>query len=208
MACDIADDLDNLESKTVKVVLILTDNNGPFLMSNEHLKYPIGRYRRPDIITESIRQEAIVAIAGFPSRLRAAVLGMSEAQLDTPYRPEGWTVRQVVHHCSDSHMNAIIRIKLALTEDNPIIKPYEEARWALLADTAIMPTDSALSLLDGLHARWTYLLDRLTEKDLEKTFVHPENGFYFTVDQAICQYAWHSNHHLAHITTLKERMGW
>lgn len=177
-------------------------------MSNEHLKYPIGRYRRPDIITESIRQEAIAAIAGFPSRLRAAVQEMSEAQLDTPYRQEGWTVRQVVHHCSDSHMNAIIRLKLALTEDQPVIKPYEEALWAELPDSRAMDIGSALTLLEGLHARWEVLLHSLDDQSLARTFVHPDHGQAFTVEEAILQYGWHSNHHLAHITTLKERMGW
>lgn len=176
-------------------------------MSNEQLKYPNGRYRRPDSITPEIRQEAIAAIADFPARLRAAVQGLSDAQLDTPYRPEGWTVRQVVHHCSDSHMNAIIRFKLALTEDQPVIKPYEEAMWAELPDSKSM-IEPALALLEGLHARWAALLHSLDASALARTFVHPEHGKVFTVDETILQYGWHSNHHLAHITSLKERMGW
>ncbi len=177
-------------------------------MSHEKLKYPIGRFRQHDPITIQTRIVAIADITAFPDRLRSAVDGMSDSQLDTPYRPEGWTVRQVVHHCADSHMNAMIRIKLALTEDNPTIKPYEEARWALLPDASSMPIDSALTLLDGLHMRWSFLLNRLTSTDLQKTFLHPEGNHTVTVDEAICQYAWHCNHHLAHITTLKEREGW
>ena len=177
-------------------------------MSQEKLKYPIGRFRQPTPISTEFRTTAISDIATFPERLREAVQSLSDDQLDTPYRPEGWTVRQVVHHCADSHMNAMIRIKLALTEDNPTIKPYAEPRWAQLPDTLTMPIGSALTLLDGLHARWSFLLQRLTDTERERTFFHPESGRAFTVDEAICQYAWHSNHHLAHVTSLKEREAW
>ncbi|MBK7344957.1 MAG: putative metal-dependent hydrolase [Saprospiraceae bacterium] len=177
-------------------------------MSQEKLKYPIGRFRQPVPITAEFRQQAINELAAFPKRLRNAVHGLSDEQLDTPYRPEGWTIRQVVHHCSDSHMNALIRIKLALTEDQPVIKPYMEALWALLPDSAVMPVDAAIVLIEGLHARWTFLLERLTTQDLERTYIHPDHGDPVTVDEAICQYAWHANHHLAHITSLIQREGW
>lgn len=177
-------------------------------MSHEKLKYPIGRFRQPAPITREIRDAAISDLTVFPDLLRRAVQGMTDVQLDTPYRPEGWTVRQVVHHCADSHMNAMIRIKLALTEDHPTVKPYAEPRWAELPDTAMMPVEAALVLLDGLHARWSFLLERLTDADLNRTFYHPANRATVTVDEAICQYAWHANHHLAHITSLAQRVGW
>lgn len=177
-------------------------------MSQEKLKYPIGRFRQPVPITAEFRLQAIDDLVAFPQRLRNAVHGLSDEQLDTPYRPEGWTIRQVVHHCSDSHMNALIRTKLALTEDQPVIKPYMEALWALLPDSTVMPVDAAIVLIDGLHARWTFLLERLTTQDLERNYIHPDNGNPVTVDEAICQYAWHANHHLAHITSLIQREGW
>ncbi|MCF8238798.1 MAG: putative metal-dependent hydrolase [Saprospiraceae bacterium] len=177
-------------------------------MSQEKLKYPIGRFRQPEPITPEIRSKAITDIATLPGRMRVAVSDLTDKQLDTPYRPDGWTVRQVVHHCADSHMNAMIRIKLALTEDQPTIKPYEEPRWAMLPDTSIMPIEAALTLLDGLHARWAFLLQRLTAEDLARSFIHPDSGRAFSVDEAICQYAWHSDHHLSHITHLRQREGW
>lgn len=183
-------------------------HNVSFGMSLEQLKYPIGRYRRPEHISPEDRQKAIDVIAAFPLRLGMAVEGLSEQQLDTPYRPEGWTIRQVVHHCADSHMNALVRFKLALTEDQPVIKPYLEARWAELHDTRHMDIAPSLLLLQGLHARWAELLRQLSAVELQRTFIHPEHGQVFTLDETVALYAWHSEHHLAHITRLKERNQW
>lgn len=171
------------------------------------LRFPIGTYKKT--VDPSKHQLAgfISDIHLFPQRLREAVEPLSQAQLDTPYRPGGWTVRQVVHHCADSHMNSIIRFKLALTEDVPTVKPYQEDRWAELADSKTAIAFS-LCILDGLHSRWTALLDALTEAELKKTFTHPEHTSPFKIDEYIGMYSWHCNHHLAHITTLKQREGW
>lgn len=139
-------------------------------------------------------------------RLRAAVEGLTEAQLDTPYRPGGWTVRQVVHHVPDSHLNAYIRMKLALTEDGPTIKPYDENLWAELSDSR-MPVDASLSLMDALHRRWVTVLRSLQPADFARTFLHPEAGVV-SLDRLIALYAWHGRHHVAHITSLRQRMGW
>jgi uncharacterized damage-inducible protein DinB len=171
------------------------------------LRYPIGRfaYRPPSTAQERARR--IEAIADAPARLRAAVEGLTAAQLDTPYRPGGWSVRQVVHHVVDSHLNAYLRIKLALTEDHPTIKPYDEARWAEGADYR-QPIDGSLTLLDLLTRRWVALLSSLDAQEFERTFFHPEGGTSFTVDHALAMYAWHGAHHVAHITRLREREGW
>lgn len=174
----------------------------------EALKFPIGKYIKPNTLTANITQAYISEIESFPKRLRAEVSHLKEEQLDTPYRPEGWTIRQVVHHCADSHMNSLIRFKLALTEEAPTIKPYYEERWAALADSKTMPIAPSLELLEGLHQRWTVLLKNLNETDLAKTFIHPEHGKSFRIDENIGVYAWHGNHHLAHITSLKSRMHW
>ena len=133
--------------------------------------------------------------------------GLSPEQLDTPYRPEGWTVRQVVHHVPESHMNAYVRFKLALTEDHPTIKPYDEDAWAKLPDVAITPIEVSLQLLAALHSRWVDLLRSMQPSDFARTLFHPERGL-LTLDQMLAMYAWHSAHHLAHITSLRERMGW
>jgi uncharacterized damage-inducible protein DinB len=167
------------------------------------LQYPIGRFSFPDSTTEEERQAWIREIARAPQELRAAVAGLSPEQLDTPYRPGGWTARQVAHHVPDSHMNAYIRLKLALTEDQPTIKPYDEARWAVLADAA-SPVEPSLELLEALHARWVRLLESMSERDYLRTFVHPESGPW-RLDQYLAQYAWHGRHHVAHIASLRAR---
>jgi uncharacterized damage-inducible protein DinB len=161
------------------------------------LQYPIGRFTFPESTTAEQRQTWIQEIARAPQELRAAVAGLSQEQLDTPYRPGGWTVRQVAHHVPDSHMNAFIRFKLALTEDQPTIKPYDEARWAVLADAAL-PIDPSLDLLAALHIRWVRLLQTMSELDYQRTFVHPESGVW-RLDQCLAQYAWHGRHHTGHI---------
>ena len=165
------------------------------------LQYPIGRFTLPDSSTEEQRQAWIQKIARTPRELRAAVADLSKEQLDTPYRPGGWTVRQVVHHVPDSHMNAFVRFKLALTEDQPTIKPYDEARWAELSDAA-MPIEPSLDLLEALHIRWVRLLQKMSELDYQRTFVHPESGAW-RLDQYLAQYAWHGRHHVAHIRSIR-----
>ncbi len=171
------------------------------------LRYPIGPFEWKDSPTEEERQRAIDDIAEAPARFRAAVKGLSSQQLDTPYRPGGWTVRQVVHHVPDSHLNAYIRFKLALTEDQPTIKPYDQERWAGLEDTRNTPVEVSLGLLETLHQRWVALLKSLRPQDFARTFRHPELGIV-TLDKQLSLYAWHGRHHIAHITSLRERMGW
>jgi uncharacterized damage-inducible protein DinB len=147
------------------------------------------------------------AIAVLPTRVREAVAGLHDAQLDTPYRPGGWTVRQVVHHIADSHMNAYVRLRFALTEDHPTIKPYSESAWAELADARTMPVDVSLTLLDGLHARWSALLRSLAPEQFARSLTHPESG-EMTIDSLVALYAWHGRHHTAHITELRNSEGW
>jgi hypothetical protein len=171
------------------------------------LRFPIGRYQPEESITGERRSEWIRDIAGMPATLRQAVTSLSDAQLDTPYRPEGWTVRQVVHHVPDSHMNAFIRFKLALTEDVPTIKPYDQALWAGLPD-ARGPIANSLTLLEALHERWVILLNGMSPEDYQKTFRHPENGRILKLEGVLGLYSWHGRHHVAHITSLAERSGW
>ncbi len=170
-------------------------------------KYPIGQYEMRESVMEAEREAWIADIAALPERLGEAVRGLTEEQLDMPYRPGGWTVRQVVHHVADSHMNSVVRLKLALTEDAPTVKPYEEALWAELIDSRKMDVDVSLQLLTALHARWTTLLRGLTETQWTRTFVHPVSGPTDLSNHAGL-YAWHGNHHLAHVTHLRRRMGW
>jgi hypothetical protein len=172
------------------------------------LRYPIGKFSYDGAMTDTRRADCVARIAAAPGRLRAAVAGLDDAQLDTPYRPGGWTVRQVVHHVPDSHINAYTRIRLALTEDTPTIKPYEEARWAELPDARTLPVEVSLALLDALHGRWVTLLRRLGGADGARQFRHPEHGRLITIDELIAMYAWHGEHHVAHVTGLRERMGW
>ena len=171
------------------------------------LRYPVGKFEPVNSLTDAQRTTCIDAIAEAPARLAAAVAGLTPAQLDTPYRPGGWTVRQLVHHIADSHMNALGRFKLALTEDEPTIKTYDEARWAELADTKTPPIEPSLALIENLHTRWVVLLRSLTSADWPRKFRHPEWG-PATVDFLLAQYAWHGRHHVAHITSLRKRNGW
>lgn len=173
----------------------------------EDLRYPIGVFHWSGQASEEQLQRWIQEIEELPVLLRLAVKGLDTEQLDTPYRPEGWTVRQVVHHVADSHINSYIRFKLALTEDQPTIKPYEEALWAELADSTTLPVETSLALLDALHLRWVTVLRAMSAADFERSFVHPVSGV-LTLAQAAGLYSWHGRHHLAHITSLKERMGW
>jgi hypothetical protein len=171
------------------------------------LQYPIGKFSFKDDMTPEKRNNCIREIESTPAKLRDAVKGLTDEQLDTPYRPEGWTVRQVVHHVPDSHLNAYLRMKLALTETEPTICAYEEKEWAKLNDIFQTPIDVSLNLLDSLHKRWVVLLKSLTEEDYKRKFIHPESGLK-SVDWLIAVYAWHGKHHTAHITSLRERMGW
>ncbi|MFS0777059.1 YfiT family bacillithiol transferase [Neobacillus sp. 3P2-tot-E-2] len=170
------------------------------------MKYPIGNFQFDGEITNSITKNWINEIKDLPILLRDVVKDLDNEQLDTPYRPGGWTVRQVIHHLADSHMNAYVRFKLALTEEKPVIKPYEETKWAELSDYKL-PIDISLSLLEALHIRWTDLLLSLIPADMEKTFIHPDSG-EVSVGKNIGIYAWHGRHHLAHITSLCNRKGW
>lgn len=171
------------------------------------LRYPIGPFRRPERCSAEERTAAIAAIAEAPARLREAVAGLSPAQLDTAYRPGGWTVRQVVHHVPDSHLNAYVRCKLALTEDEPAIRPYHEERWAELPEARSAPLDPSLALLEALHRRWELALQGLSAADWQRPLVHAESGRQ-SVEQLVALYVWHGRHHVAHITALRRREGW
>lgn len=171
------------------------------------LRYPIGRPERLSSLTPEARRAGIDTIAGLPAALRAAVDGLSDAQLDTPYREGGWTVRQLVHHVADSHMHAFLRTRFALAQDNPPILAYDEAKWAELPDMRVMPPDVSLRLLDALHERWAHLLRATPDASFSRTIQHPENG-PMTVDSIVNVYSWHGKHHTAHVTALRERMGW
>ena len=173
----------------------------------ENLKFPIGRFSFQPPSTPDQRKQWIAEIAQAPANLRAAVAGLNEDQLNTPYRDGGWTVRQVVHHVPDSHMNSYIRVKLALTESDPIIKPYDEAAWAELSDTRDTPIEVSLTLLETLHARWVRLMEAMSDADFSKQFRHPERGVV-TLEMNLALYAWHGKHHVAHITSLRERNQW
>ncbi len=172
------------------------------------LRYPLGKFDISAAITPAQRTAAIGDIAQLPEKLRSAVADLRVAQLDTPYRPDGWTVRQLVHHVADSHMNAVTRVRLALTEDNPTIKPYDEAKWAELADSTSLAIEPSLQMLDGLHARWVALLRSLGDADFARTVVHPQHGRIMSIDVLTALYAWHSRHHVRHVTALREREGW
>jgi hypothetical protein len=175
-------------------------------MTMQDLKFPVGRFTMPPAITPEMRGGAIDAIAALPAQMRTAVRGLSESQLDAPYRPGGWTVRQVVHHVPDSHLNAFVRLKLTLTEDNPTIKPYDQDAFATLADMRL-PAEISLLLLDALHARWVAVWTSMTPDQFARRLYHPEIG-PITADYLLFTYEWHSRHHLAHITRLREREGW
>ncbi|SFE77354.1 DinB superfamily protein [Bacillus sp. OV194] len=170
------------------------------------LRYPVGLFSLDQNITEKKIEEWIHDIESAPNQLKEAVNDLTEEQLDTPYRPGGWTVRQVVHHLPDSHLNSYTRFKLALTEENPVIRPYMENQWAELPDSKL-PIAVSIQLLEALHERWIVLLKSLTTAELEKTFTHPDSGVV-TLAQNIGLYSWHSRHHIAHITSLRQRSGW
>ncbi|MBK9255078.1 MAG: putative metal-dependent hydrolase [Saprospiraceae bacterium] len=177
-------------------------------MTIEQLKYPIGHFELPDDITMEILSNWIKDISTFPFRLNQEVKDLSSDQLDTPYRPDGWTIRQVVHHCADSHMNSFIRLKLSLTEENPTIKPYHEDRWANLPDCIDYLVESSVKIIEGIHERWIVLLNNMSPQDFNRSYFHPGSNKKFSLLEMTGLYAWHCNHHLAHITNLKERMGW
>ena len=167
-------------------------------MSAVDPRYPIGRFAWPSSVTPEDRAGYIARIAAAPARLRAAIEGLTDAQLDTPYRPGGWSIRQVVHHVPDSHLNAYIRFKLALTEEEPTIKPYDEAAWAQLSDSAKTPLETSLRLLEALHERWVVLLNGITDAQWKRRFRHPELG-PVVLEGQLALYAWHGDHHIAHV---------
>lgn len=173
----------------------------------DDLRYPIGPFAAPAAVTAQDRLRWIEEIRDTPARLHDAIVGLSEQKLDTPYRPGGWTVRQVVHHLPDSHMNAYVRFRMALTEERPTIKPYDEARWAELADARSGPVDVSLGLLAALHVRWVSLLEALRPEQWARAYHHPDMGVV-GLGTALALYAWHGRHHVAHVTGLRERSGW
>ncbi len=174
---------------------------------NEDPRYPIGKYEVQPF-SEKQWEEWLIDIKNLPQHMENAVLNLDEAQLDTPYRDGGWTVKQVVHHVADSHMNAYIRFKLGLTEDNPTIKPYDEAAWAEMADTKNLPINISLTILHAVHTRWNEVLKNMSREDLDRTVFHPESKKQFTLWEFLGLYSWHSRHHVAHVTSLRERMKW
>jgi uncharacterized damage-inducible protein DinB len=173
----------------------------------QHLRYPIGRFSAQSNYSTEERAANIETLRLLPEQMKSAVAGLTGPQLEAPYRDGGWTVRQVVHHVADSHANAYVRMKLALTEDWPTVKPYDEAMWAELYDARVLPVDVSLDLLTALHARWVALAESLTEADLERGYVHPQIGRQ-NLAEVLAHYSWHSRHHTAHITNLRTRMGW
>jgi len=170
-------------------------------------RFPIGKFAFEGTMSDQQRAQCLDDIAEAPARLRAAVRGLSDKQLDTPYRDGGWTVRQLVHHVPDSHMNAYVRFKLALTENEPTIRPYMEERWAELPEAKSGPIEMSLQLLENLHHRWVISLRNMKAEDWKRTYRHPELGV-LPLEKVLALYAWHSKHHVAHVTVLKERMGW
>lgn len=176
--------------------------------SHEQLRYPIGRFEAPDTYHPELQDEWIAAIEALPKWLDACIENLDEEQIFTPYRPGGWTVQQVIHHIADSHMNAYVRLKLALTEDSPAIKPYEEALWATLPDVDIVPVNVSITLLHALHIRWGHVLRNMQPEDWERTYYHPEHERYVPIWEMTDLYAWHGRHHMEHIRQLRQRMNW
>jgi hypothetical protein len=170
-------------------------------------RYPVGKFRRPAAVTHEDRAVAIAAIAEMPAKLSEALKGLAAQQLATPYREGGWTVQQLVHHIADSHMNAFVRVRLALTEDWPTIAAYDEKAWAMLHDSTNAPVGWSVVLVENLHARWVMLLKSMKDEQWERGVKHPERG-PMSLEMATLLYAWHSKHHVAHITSLREREGW
>ena len=178
-----------------------------FAVMTTDLRYPIGRFERSTEFSDTSRAAAVAAIASAPAALRRSVHGLSNSQIDTPYRPEGWTVRQLVHHVADSHLNAYVRHRLALTEDNPTIKPYDENLWAELADAKSAPIESSLQMLEAMHERWVRSIKVMEAPHFSRTLNHPDRG-PMTLDLMLELYAWHGKHHVAHVTELRKREGW
>ena len=176
-------------------------------MSQVDERYPIGKFMPPPSFKTSVRAEFVKQIAAAPAEMRAAVAGLTEDQLDTPYRRGGWTVRQVVHHLPDSHLNAYVRFKLALTEDEPTIRPFSEARWAELPEARAGGIELSLNLLEAVHRRWVACIEGLPEEAFERRFRHPDWGVV-SLNEQLALYAWHGRHHAAHIACLRKRMGW
>jgi len=176
------------------------------ILPDEQLRYPIGRFQAPSFFTTDDLQQFINEIKTLPGRLRSAVIQLNEPQLSTHYRPGGWTLKQVVHHLADSHMNALMRVKLTLTEENPTIKPYDEAGWALQADYRL-PIECSLKTLEGIHLHMVALFESLTEAEWQRTYVHPERPGTSNLHKTVAMYAWHGNHHLAHITGTMKQWG-
>ncbi|HEX8361835.1 MAG TPA: putative metal-dependent hydrolase [Longimicrobium sp.] len=176
-------------------------------MQTSDARYPIGKFRLEGEVTPARRLGWIASIAAMPARFHVAVDGLTPEQLDTPYREGGWTVRQLVHHLPDSHMNAYVRLKMALTEENPTVKTYDEALWATLRDSVTTPPEVSLALLEALHVRWVEVLRGVAEPQWRRTMQHPERG-PMSLEQQLALYAWHGDHHVAHVTALRERMGW
>jgi DinB superfamily len=176
-------------------------------ISIEKLKFPIGTFQKPDFISENDIKNWIKTIDNFPKLIKEKTENLSFEQLNWTYRPNGWSAKQVVHHCADSHINSFVRFKLALTEENPTIKPYEEASWALLDDGISDDISASLSIIQGVHKRWVLLMKSFTEKELKRTFLHPESKKTFCLEEIIGLYAWHCNHHLAHIDQALEYKG-
>jgi uncharacterized damage-inducible protein DinB len=171
-------------------------------------RYPIGPFQRRDELTADERAAMLEDIAATPARMREAVAGLSDEQLDTPYREGGWTLRQVVHHVPDSHLNAYCRLKLALTEEQPVIRPYDESLWAKLDDARVTPVEVSLTLLESLHSRWMDIFRSMKPEDFRRTLRHPEHEGTQTLDWLVAMYAWHGRHHTGHITSTRQRMGW
>jgi hypothetical protein len=173
----------------------------------EKLKYPIGTFQKPNSISENDLKTWISVIENFPNKMKMITKNLSIEQLNFIYRPNGWSIKQVVHHCADSHMNSLIRFKLALTEDLPIIKPYEEALWAILADVDSNDLNASLKILEGVHVRWTLLLKSFTTVEFSRKFLHPATGKVFELDEALGLYAWHCDHHFAHVEQALKQKG-
>jgi uncharacterized damage-inducible protein DinB len=178
------------------------------MINLEFKRFPIGQFEEPQHITDTQLEECIKVIKNFPAKLKSLIENFSDEQFDTPYREKGWTVRQLVNHLADSHANSFIRFKLALTEENPVIKPYQEAQWAELQDSASISIKPAMRMLKGIHQRWYCLLKSLTNKQFERTFHHPEQNRNYDLRICLALYVWHCNHHFAHIENLKIEKGW
>ncbi len=178
------------------------------MVTIEQLRYPIGKFQPPQSLDDVNIPSHITVICTLPANLRSATINLNDAQLDTPYREGGWTIRQVVHHVADSHINSYCRFKLAMTEDNPAIRPYFEDRWAELQEAKTAPIDFSLNIIDAIHARWVLFLGTFKPSDFRKTFFHPEHQRTMSLFEALAMYSWHCEHHLSHIRNLKIKMDW